>query len=209
MSDKKYKDILTGHNYDGIQEYDNPTPGWWWLVFHCCIAFAVCYFVFFHISIYGWTRDEAYSAEVKRNFDKQFAALGQLEVNGETIARFLNEPQWLDVGRTVFQTNCISCHGKQGEGLVGPNMTDDRYKNIKQIGDFGTVISNGAAKGAMPAWKTRLSPNEIVLVASYVASLRGQNLSGPRPPEGDVPPPWPVPDKPADAETPAKPDAPK
>jgi cytochrome c oxidase cbb3-type subunit 3 len=44
----------------------------------------------------------------------------------------------------------------------------------------------------MPAWKTRLHPNEIVLVAAYVASLRGKNLPGPRGPEGEKIPPWPV-----------------
>jgi len=194
MSDSKYEDILTGHNYDGIQEYDNPTPSWWWWIFHATTIYALIYFVFFHVSIFGWTRDQAYRAEVPRNFDKQFAALGQLEPDAETIARFLDEPEWLDVGASVFQAQCISCHGKQGEGLVGPNLTDQQYKNVKKIEDIATVIIDGAAKGAMPAWKTRLSMNEIVLVSSYVASLRGQDLKGPRPAEGEVPPPWPTPD---------------
>jgi len=43
----------------------------------------------------------------------------------------------------------------------------------------------------MPAWKNRLHPNEVVMVSAYVANLRGQNLTGPRPPEGPVIPPWP------------------
>ena len=30
----------------------------------------------------------------------------------------------------------------------------------------------------MPSWKTRLHPNEVVLMAAYVAGLRGKNLSG-------------------------------
>jgi cytochrome c oxidase cbb3-type subunit III len=41
------------------------------------------------------------------------------------------------------------------------------------------VIADGAGNGAMPAWRNRLHPNELLLVSAYVASLRGQNL--PRP----------------------------
>jgi cytochrome c oxidase cbb3-type subunit 3 len=73
---------------------------------------------------------------------------------------------------------------------VGPNLTDDYYKNVKQITDIAEVIKNGAAGGSMPAWKTRLHPNEVVLMAAYVAGLRGKNLKG-RPPEGEKIPPWP------------------
>jgi len=70
-------------------------------------------------------------------------------------------------------------------------MTDDYYKNIKRLGDIPKVIQDGAANGAMPAWKNRLHPNEIVMVAAYVASLRGQNKPGPRAAEGSVIDPWP------------------
>ena len=43
----------------------------------------------------------------------------------------------------------------------------------------------------MPAWRNRLHPNEVVLVAAYVATLRGKNLPSPRPPEGEIIPPGP------------------
>ena len=77
---------------------------------------------------------------------------------------------------------------------MGPNLTDDHYKNVKKIEDIAKVIQNGAANGAMPAWRNRLSHiNKIVLVAAYVAKMRGKNLSGPRPdPEGELIPPWPA-----------------
>ena len=86
---------------------------------------------------------------------------------------------------SVFLTNCQSCHGPDGSGLVGPNLTDDYYRNVKKITDIAEVIKNGAAGGSMPAWKTRLHPNEVVLMAAYVARLRGKNLTGRRAPEGE------------------------
>jgi hypothetical protein len=70
-------------------------------------------------------------------------------------------------------------------------LTDDHYKNVKQLIDIASVIEKGAANGSMPAWQNRLIPNEIVLVSSYVANMRGKNLTG-RPPEGEVIPPWPA-----------------
>jgi cytochrome c oxidase cbb3-type subunit 3 len=69
-------------------------------------------------------------------------------------------------------------------------LTDDHWKNVKRIEDIATVIQNGAANGAMPAWKTRLGHvNRVVLTAAYVASLRGQYAPGKKV-EGEVIPPW-------------------
>jgi cytochrome c oxidase cbb3-type subunit 3 len=79
---------------------------------------------------------------------------------------------------SVFLTNCQSCHGPDGSGLVGPNLTDDFYRNVNKITDIAEVIKNGAAGGSMPAWKTRLHPNEVILMAAYVAGLRDKHLSG-------------------------------
>ena len=104
----------------------------------------------------------------------------------------MNEADWLAIGASVFKTHCKSCHGADGSGLVGPNLTDDHYKNVKQLIDLARVVENGAANGSMPAWKNRLHTNEVVMVSAYVANMRGQNLSGPRGAEGSVIPAWPA-----------------
>ncbi|MBL8878956.1 MAG: c-type cytochrome [Phycisphaerales bacterium] len=183
--------MLLDHNYDGIQEYDNPTPGWWWMLFHATVVFSIVYFLFFQFSPDSWTLKDAYNASVVVDLRKQFAEIGELKADEATIVKYSTDKKWLEVGRNTFATNCVSCHGRDGEGVVGPNMTDDAYKNVKTITDIATVITNGAANGAMPAWKNRLHPNEVVLTASYIASLRGKNLPSARPVEGDVIPPWP------------------
>lgn len=183
--------MLLDHNYDGIQEYDNPTPGWWWMLFHGTVVFSIVYYLFFQFSPDAWTLKDAYSASVVTDLRKQFAEIGELKPDEATILKFSKDKKWLEVGRNTFTTNCVSCHGRDGEGVVGPNMTDDSYKNVKTITDIAAVISNGAANGAMPAWKNRLHPNEVVLTASYIASLRGKNLPSARPAEGNVIPPWP------------------
>ncbi len=40
---------LTDHAYDGIQEFDNPLPGWWKWMFVATIVFSVFYAMYFHI----------------------------------------------------------------------------------------------------------------------------------------------------------------
>ena len=92
-------------------------------------------------------------------------------------------------GAAIFATNCVACHNKDGSGLIGPNLTDDYYINVQKIADIPDVITKGRKNGAMPAWGNRLSHNDIVTVAAYVASLRGQNKPG-RPHEGVLIPAW-------------------
>ncbi len=191
-------DPLTGHSYDGIQEFDNPLPGWWKWMFIGSIFFAFPYAAFYHGGAEGRTVVERYDKAMAENLRLQFAEIGELKLDRETVVKFLYKPAWLRVGQSVFKTHCVSCHGSDGGGLVGPNLTDESYKNVKDIGDILTVLQNGAGGGAMPAWKTRLSPNELVLAASYVASLRGVESANGKTAEGRAIAPWPEP--PAESE---------
>lgn len=184
--------VKDDHVYDGIQEYDNPTPGWWWWIFWVTVVFSICYFMFYTVSPLALTNAKEHEAALATNLKQQFGEIGTLKPDRETLVRFMHEPRWLLVGKTVFAGRCVQCHGNDGSGVVGPNLTDDLWKNVSNIEDIATVIANGAAAGAMPAWRTQLHPNEIVLTAAYVASLRGQNLPSPRPAEGVKIAPWPT-----------------
>lgn len=186
-------DPLTGHSYDGIEEFDNPMPGWWKNLFVVCILFAPPYILFYHGGADGRSLPERYDREVAANMELQFAEIGELTATGENVLKFMGKPSWVAFGKSVFKTNCISCHAKDGGGLVGPNLCDEHYKNIKSLDDFITVMEKGANGGAMPAWKNRLSTNEIVLVSAYVASLRGSEPADPKPPLGRLISPWPTP----------------
>jgi cytochrome c oxidase cbb3-type subunit 3 len=193
---------LTDHAYDGIQEFDNPLPGWWKWMFVGSIVFSFFYALYYHIGAPGRSISEKYDQELAANTRLQFAEIGDLEPTADNIMLYANKKSWLSVGQTVFKTNCISCHGRDGEGKVGPNLTDQFYKNVRKVEDIARVINQGAGNGAMPAWSNRLHPNEVVLVSAYVASLRGaQTASKGKGPEGTEIPPWP--EAPAEPEQPA------
>jgi cytochrome c oxidase cbb3-type subunit 3 len=191
MAKRNYDELLD-HEYDGIREYDNPCPAWWYLLFLGTAVFSAFYYLFFQLGSFGWTVAQAHQAAVAEDLKRRFAEMGELEADEATLLKAMNDPEWLAVGESVYETQCKSCHGADGSGSVGPNLTDDHYKNVKELADIARVVVEGAANGAMPAWNARLHPNEIVLVSAYVASLRGKDLPGPRGAEGEVIPPWPT-----------------
>jgi len=186
------RDQLSGHEYDGIQEYDNPTPGWWTAIFAVSVFFSFFYFVYYHAGVPDRSVRDDYDVSVAADLKKRFATMGTLSVTEPNMLQWMANPEYLKVGQSVFKGNCVSCHGADGQGLVGPNLTDEYYKNIKKLTDFSKVVANGANNGAMPAWANRLHPNEVALVSAYVATLRGKNLPGPPNTQlGEPIPAWP------------------
>ncbi|MEM6507581.1 MAG: cbb3-type cytochrome c oxidase N-terminal domain-containing protein [Planctomycetota bacterium] len=183
---------LTGHNYDGIQEYDNPTPSWWTWVFIASVFFAACYMFLNIVAMGDLSPNAEYERAAVANLKKKFGEIGELQPNAETIVRYMNEPEWLQLGEGVYKANCVTCHGLNAEGNSGPNLTDEAFIHIGSIEDIATVIIDGAKAGAMPAWGNRLHPNEVVLVSSYVATLRGTNATGGKVAEGETIDPWPT-----------------
>jgi cytochrome c oxidase cbb3-type subunit 3 len=186
-------DPLTDHEYDGIREYDNPTPGWWSMLFFLSFVFSVLYILFFHVGV-GASVHEGYESASARLMTMKFGEIGDLEPNAQTILKYMNEPDWLAVGKSVFASKCATCHGSDAAGSAAPNLTDDLYVHVRKVEDIARVVTNGANNGNMPGWQGTLHINEIVLVSSYVASLRGENLptSGWNGDAGQAIPPWPA-----------------
>ncbi|MBN8645141.1 MAG: c-type cytochrome [Planctomycetes bacterium] len=182
---------LLEHAVDGIREYDNPTPGWWHLLFWGTIIFSAVYGAFFHFSEFAWDERDTHTREQSAYYARLFGALGDLEGDDATIAGLMSEEKWLKVGHSVYARNCAQCHGAEGGGINGPNMTDDAYKNVKTLADVYKIVSEGVVEKGMPAWNNRLQKNERVVVAAFVASLRGKAAAGGKPPEGEVIAPFP------------------
>ncbi len=184
--------LIEGHSYDGIMEYDNPTPGWWNLLWFGTIGFSVLYLLIYHLSPMVLDPYEKLATQKNKAMDTMFSEIASMELSDDKMLMLMNDEKWLTMGESIYQISCAKCHGNQGEGFQGPNMTDDYYKNIKTLTDFFDVIKNGAGGGTMPP-QVSLDDSQITVVAAYVASMRGKNLEGPRPPEGEIIPPWPTP----------------
>jgi cytochrome c oxidase cbb3-type subunit III len=178
--------------FDGIQENTNPIPRWWKWILIGTLAFVPMYLLMCHTGAPGSSTVEQFQAAMDANTKKQYQEIGDLVSNEATMVEYLQKPQWVAVGGSIFKANCVTCHGADGGGNVGPNLCDENYKHIKQLPDIIKIVNEGAGAGAMPAWAKRLShPNDAVLVSVYVASLRGSKPQSPKAPDGSPIATWP------------------
>lgn len=77
-------------------------------------------------------------------------------------------------GEAVFKEHCTPCHGEDGKGkaAVGtPDFTSHKIQSSLSDQDIVNTITNGRPGTLMPAWKGKLSTDEISAAASYVRSL--------------------------------------
>jgi len=183
MSDEDSTVRLLDHSYDGIQEYDNPLPGWWSMIFAGSIAFAAAYGFYFQIAHRGVSPDEKYRAalvdyEGKRELRARADALNVSETSLEKSAQ---DGAVVARGAQLFQQRCVTCHGPQAQGLIGPNLTDLNQIHGATRMDLYTTISGGVAGTAMLAWGEQLPMTDVLSLATYVTTLRGTNVTGKEP----------------------------
>jgi cytochrome c oxidase cbb3-type subunit 3 len=182
------------HDYDGIREYDNPLPGWWVFVFWATVLFCFPYFLRYHFGE-GETIFAAYEAEQAEHAERLLATYGALEPDAPTIVSFARDELAMAGMASLFRSKCAQCHRADGSGMVGPNLTDDRWLHVKQVEDIFGVLEKGVVLKGMPSWKDQLSKTQLVLMAAYVASLRAAPVTGPagKEPQGEPISPWPEP----------------
>lgn len=184
----KEEDKLLNSAYDGIQEYDNDLPRWWVWLFYGCIIFSIVYWVFYHMGGPGVSSTERLAVQMKEIEDLRSSAaakVGSHEVSEDSLLKLASDSSTLSSGKAVFTARCAACHGQQGEGIVGPNLTDNFWIHGGKIKDIHTVIEKGVIEKGMLAWKGQIPQSEIDAVTAYVWSLNGTNPQNPKAPQGD------------------------
>lgn len=175
---------VIGHEYDGIQEYDNPLPGWWVWMFVATVLFTPLYVVYYHLGQGELVADE-YAADLAALREVEAAqAMASGEVNEETLTALMNDAATLAAGEAVYRTNCTACHGELGEGKIGPNLTDEFWLHGGTLVEIHRTIDQGVPDKGMLAWGKTLPPEDVRRVAAWVGSRRGKNVAG-LPPQGD------------------------
>jgi cytochrome c oxidase cbb3-type subunit 3 len=181
---------LLAHEYDGIREYDNPLPGWWRAIFWGSIVFAASYWVWFHVGGWGETPDKRYQAELAeyQGMREQREAADARNVSETVLAADAHDTKLVERGAAIFATRCASCHNKDGQGLIGPNLTDAYQLHGSTRMDILKTVRNGVQGTAMPAWGEQLSAADVVAAATYVTTLRNKKLPGKEPQGAPVEP---------------------
>ena len=183
---EKEADMLLDHNYDGIKELDNALPPWWKYGFYITIVVAVFYILKFEVWHTGMNPTEEYNAEmtIAKSQTDAYLASAKENVDENTVTDL--DAAGNASGTAIFAKTCVPCHLADGQGLVGPNLTDEYWIHGGSIKDIFKTIKYGFPDKGMQSWQTTYSPVEMQQLSSYIRSLRGTNPPNPKAPQGDL-----------------------
>ncbi|MDQ2065941.1 cytochrome-c oxidase, cbb3-type subunit III [Xinfangfangia sp. CPCC 101601] len=188
----------TGHEWDGIQEYDNPMPRWWVWIFYATIIWGIGYTVAYPAwpwlngvtqGVLGYNAREAVAADIAQMDATNAAVKTQLvsvDLNAigedEALASYASR-----AGAAVFKTTCAQCHGAGAAGVQSlgyPNLLDDDWLWGGSMEEIHQTVAHGIRSttdaesrySEMPKFGTDglLEKAQIAEVVEYVLQISGQ-----------------------------------
>lgn len=188
----------TGHQWDGIEELNNPMPRWWVWTFYATIVWGIGYTVAYPAwpLITGATPG-LLGGSTRADVAADIAAVdaANAAIKGKLVAAGLNgieaDPELAAyaerAGAAIFRTNCATCHGSGAAGLEGkgyPNLLDDDWLWGGTMEDIHLTVTHGirnttdpkARYSEMPKFGVDglLEPAQIVEVVEHVLAISGQ-----------------------------------
>ena len=154
---------------DGIQEYDNPMPKWMTTIFWGTILWGVGYLVLFpgiNINLLGYSQYGTYEAELAEAKTKYQAA--EPADPAVLLAKAMENPE---AGKAVYTQSCAACHGAEGQGAIGPSLSDAETIYGSEPEKIAHTIAEGTDKG-MPPFKASLSPTQLAELTAFVHALQ-------------------------------------
>ncbi|MBT4792790.1 MAG: c-type cytochrome [Halobacteriovoraceae bacterium] len=179
------KKVLLDHNYDGIRELDHPLPKWWLITFAITIIFSIPYYAAY--TFFGaQTIDQELAQDMKEMHAKQAAhEAKQGKFNLAEYEAYITGSKVAKIGKKVYKRKCKACHGANGEGGVGPNLTDAFWMHGN--GSLETVyntINKGVVDKGMAAWGPTLGKEKVFAVLKHMMEFKGTNPEGAKASQG-------------------------
>ena len=183
-------DQTLGHAFDGIEEYDNPLPRWWFMLFLGTLIFAGAYLLLYpglgnfagKLPGYegGWTQVKQWQREMDKadaEYGPIYASYAKMPV--EDVAK---DEHALKMGGRLFASNCSVCHGSDAKGAYGfPNLTDKEWRWGGDAASIKQTIAGGRT-GMMPPQAAMIGEEGVRNAAAYVLT----ELAGRKLPEGET-----------------------
>jgi cytochrome c oxidase cbb3-type subunit 3 len=179
---------VTGHSWDGLQEYNNPLPRWWLWLFYITIVFALVYLLLFpglgtFKGVLGWS---SHGTQYEEEMAKADATYGPIfeKYAAMPLADVAQDEEALGMGKRMFLNYCAQCHGSDAGGATGfPNLTDADWLYGNQPEQITQTILNGR-NGVMPPHKDRVDEAGLEALTQYVMSLSGRDADADKVAEG-------------------------
>jgi len=173
------------HVYDGIEEEDNRLPNWWVAILLGTIVFSFGYWFVYETTQTLASPLVAYEAEKSVIAAAQAKLAADMPMSNESLWAMTKDADIVAKGKQVFASICASCHANEGQGSIGPNLTDKYWIYGANPMDIIAAVTNGFADKGMEAWGQRLGPERVKQVTVFVLSLRNTNKPG-KEPQGDI-----------------------
>lgn len=199
-NDKRIDDATgvetVGHEWDGIEELNNPLPRWWLWTFYLCIIFSIGYVVVYPAiplahsgtkGLWGWSSRGQLANETAAAQAQRAPLIAKLAVT--PIEKLPDDPALMQAavsgGRAAFRVNCVQCHGSGAAGVAGlyPNLNDDDWLWGGNLKEIEQTITHGIRQPGDDKTRNSLMPSfgrdgllngdQIADVTSYVRSLSG------------------------------------
>jgi len=187
----------TGHEWDGIEELNNPLPRWWLWTFYATVVWGLAYTVAYPAwpmitqatpGLLGYSSRAAVAADIERfrdanaPLDNRIVEMDLVDVRADDdLNRYA-----VQGGAAVFRTYCSQCHGSGAAGVEAggyPNLLDDDWIWGGTLDDIYYTVAHGIRYdpdpdtrfNQMPAYGEILEAEEISAVVEYVLKLSGQD----------------------------------
>jgi cytochrome c oxidase cbb3-type subunit 3 len=187
----------TGHEWDGIGEFNTPLPRWWVWLFVATVVWSLGYWVVYPAfplltsytaGMFGFSSRGQVAADVGALQQLRAEKAGALQTVALTDIE--KDPALLALaraqGKAAFGNNCAPCHGLGATGAKGyPNLNDDDWiwggtaQDIYRTIEVGVRSNHSETRMSMMLAFGKdglLKRDEIVSVANYVRSLSGLSV---------------------------------
>lgn len=171
---KKANETLD-HDFDGIQELNNPLPRWWLWLFAISIVYSIIYLILYpglgnYKGYLNWTSTKQWEeevAEAKRQYEPLFAKYAKVP-----IPELSKDIKANGIGQRIFINNCSTCHGSDAKGAIGfPDLTNGYWTYGGKPQDIITSIKQGRT-AIMPGMGPMLGGDAgVTNMANYVYKL--------------------------------------
>ena len=108
----------------------------------------------------------------------------EIPAGEEELRALLSLPARVQAGKSIFQVRCASCHGAEGQGGIGPNLTDDYWLHGGKMTEIRDTVTRGVPEKGMPPWGALLKKDEIHSVVAFIKSIRGSQPPNAKAPQG-------------------------
>lgn len=157
-------------DYDGIR-YKSPDkqPLLFRILHYSLAVWGVLFMAYFLLS--GWSSEAEY-ANIKKAKETRLAAAKAKQAETGPIPTHEEDrtKRLMDEGKKEYAARCAACHGPDGKGGIGPDLTTKNYKYGRTAPEVTKSVVEGRP-GGMPGFKNDLSQEKLEGVVQYVLSL--------------------------------------